>query len=258
MAVDHTSDPSSADERLARALHHIDGFTRAIAHDLKAPLANLSSFAQLLPTVAGDLGEQGAMMADRMVVNARRASQMVDDVLVYALEIGRAVDFQPVALDTVLHEVVEKLAELIDESSATVSWRNLPVVSGDPDALRTVFRHVVDNAIRYRHPDRPVQVRIEQRDPDRDNEVVIAVVDDGSGIAAEQRASVLELGTRLVDRAGPIAGSGMGLSTCRVIVENHGGSIEVADEPPGGGVTVLIRLPSTTAGAGSGTESRGP
>ncbi len=251
---EHVSDP---DVRLTRALHHLDGFTRAIAHDLKAPLANVSSFAQLLPTVAPELGEQGAMMADRMVVNARRASRMVDDVLAYALQIGRAVELRPVSLDEVVQEVVDKLGEQIDESSSDVTWDALPDVVGDRESLVSLFRHVIDNAVRYRRPDAPVQVRIEARDPDDDGTVVIAIVDDGTGIAEDQRASVLDLGTRLVDRAGPIDGSGMGLSTALVIAENHGGSLEVGDEPPGGGTTVLIRLPSSAPGeravAASGT-----
>lgn len=243
-----TPDP---EEQLARVLAHLERFSRVLAHDLKAPLANVSSFAQLLPTVA-DLDEQAAMMADRMAVNARRAAAMVDAVLDHARRIGRTVtDPVEVDLNAVMDEVAQSVAELADEADADLGWGELPAVSGDPEAITALLRRVVDNAIRYRRPEEPVEVRVEATTAD--GWVDLTVTDDGPGVPADKREDAFGLGTRLVDVAGPVLGSGVGLATARLIAENHGGSIGFGPPPADGGATVHVRLP-----AARGTASPAP
>lgn len=234
-----TPDP---DEQLARVLAHLERFSRVLAHDLKAPLANVSSFAQLLPTVA-DLDEQAAMMADRMAVNARRAAAMVDAVLDHARRIGRTVT-EPVEVDlnVVMDEVAQSVAELADEADADLGWGELPTVAGDPEAITALLRRVVDNAIRYRRPEEPVEVRVEATTVG--GWVDLTVIDNGPGVAADKQAAAFELGTRLVDVAGPVLGSGVGLATARLIAENHGGTIDFGPPPTGGGAAVHVRLPA--------------
>lgn len=230
-------------ERLERVLRHLDGFSRALSHDLRAPLANVASFAQLLPTVE-DLGPQGTMMADRMAFNTRRAAHMVDAIMRHIRLIGReVVDPEPVDLDALMVRVDESLSDELATAGADLEWGELPVVAGDADSLELLLRILVDNALRYRRPDQPGHVRVDAT-ADADRALVeITVVDDGPGIPAEKRQSAFELGTRLVDVAGPVEGAGIGLATAQVIVENHGGSIEIDSSVPGEGTTVCVRLP---------------
>lgn len=235
-------------ERLERVLRHLEGFTRVIAHDLKAPLANVSSFAQLLPGVA-DMGEQGALMAERIAVNSRRAALIVDAVIDHARRIGREVDPQPVDLAAVMVDLADTFADRIAEVHADLEWGDLPPILGDPDSLRTALRHLVDNALRYKTPDAVVHVRVDATIESGD--VVISVVDDGPGIPSSSAETVFELGTRLVEVAGPIEGSGVGLATVRVIAENHGGTAMLGEPPSSGGTTVVLRLPQAVASAGS-------
>lgn len=244
-------DLSDPVERLDRILRHLDGFTRVIAHDLKAPIANVSSFAQLLPGTA-DLGEQGEMMVERMVVNSRRAARIVDALVDHARRIGRTVDPQPVDLDAVMVAVDESLADVIDDA-VHLEWGEMITVAGDADELRFVLRHLVDNAIRYRDPARPVHVRVDARQTG--DHVEITVADDGPGIPDELRDRAFELGLRLVEVAGSIEGSGVGLATVRVIAENHGGSVFVRSTPGTGGTTVVVSLP---AADGSRAPKPGP
>lgn len=244
-------DPSDPAERLDRILRHLDGFTRVIAHDLKAPIANVSSFAQLLPGTA-DLGEQGTMMAERMVVNSRRAARIVDAVVDHARRIGRMVDLQPVDLDAVMVAVDESLTDVIDDD-VNLEWGEMPPVAGDADELRFVLRHLVDNAIRYRDPERPVHVRVDAQNAG--DQVEISVTDDGPGIPEQSWEKAFELGGRLVEVSGPIEGSGVGLATVRVIAENHGGSAFIRPNTGDRGTTVVVTLPVVS---GSRAPDQGP
>lgn len=234
--------PDDPAEELARLRAGLRAFSSVVAHDLKTPLANLSSFAQLLPMVATDLGDEASTIVDRMVANARRASRMVEDVVTHARVLGHVPVREPVALADAAGEACELLADEIDAAAAEVTLGALPVVSGDPDLLVRLFTLLVDNAVRY-HDGKPV-VGVDVVAVDDPDVVCVCVADDGPGIPAEHRETVFELGTRLVDRGGDIEGSGVGLATARTIVEHHHGTITVGGPPEGSGTVVTVTLPA--------------
>ncbi len=220
----------------------LERFAGALAHDLKAPLANVSSFAELLPDLLGDHASPDATMASaRLLANARRASAMVSDLLDYARTAGGDLDRAPVPLGRVVATALDELAGAVADHGAAVSVApDLPVVHGNEAALERVLVNLVGNALRYRHPERPPVVDV-RTGPAPTGMVALQVEDNGVGIPAESRDAVFELGTRLHDEE---SGSGIGLAACRVVAEAHGGTIRVLDdEPPGGGAVVELTLP---------------
>ena len=108
--------------------------------------------------------------------------------------------------------------------------------------MRTVFRNLVENAVKYSLPDsRPVQVSV-AREGDR---VIVSVRDDGPGIPAADAASVFEPFFRVDrSRSKKTGGYGLGLSIAKRIVEAHGGTIAVRDHAPARGTTFEVTLPS--------------
>jgi len=111
---------------------------------------------------------------------------------------------------------------------------------GDRAAVSRVVRNLVDNAVRHAKSRVDIHVR------SRDSNVVLTVNDDGGGIAPADRARVFERFVRLdSDRARSGGGTGLGLAIVAEVVAAHGGAVSI-DESPGGGTSVIVRLPQQT------------
>ena len=112
-------------------------------------------------------------------------------------------------------------------------------VAGDPEALRTLLRNLVDNAVRYGSPGGRVDVAVEAAAEGRGAR--IAVSDDGAGIAPEERARVFD---RFYRRAGTRPpGSGLGLAIVKAIADAHGARVTLADGLGGRGLTARVTFP---------------
>jgi two-component system OmpR family sensor kinase len=114
-------------------------------------------------------------------------------------------------------------------------------VSGDPEALRTLLRNLVDNAVRYGGDGGRVDVSIEEAGSADAPCVELAVTDSGPGIPPEERARVLD---RFYRRAGTAAtGSGLGLAIVKAIADAHGATLTLTAGPDGQGLRVIVAFP---------------
>ncbi len=109
-------------------------------------------------------------------------------------------------------------------------------IQGNREALRTLVRNLVDNAVRYTPPGGTVQVRCRSTAQD----AVLEVSDSGPGIAARDRERVFD---RFYRRAAAQEdGTGLGLAIVKAIAERHGARIDLGDAP-GGGLHVAVSFP---------------
>jgi signal transduction histidine kinase len=113
----------------------------------------------------------------------------------------------------------------------------MPTVVADPDQLQVVFSNLLDNATRYRHPERPLHVVVSAAEDPAG--WTFSVADHGVGVPEHERARVFEPLARLDKQ---VSGTGLGLTTARRIVKAHQGRIWI-DETAGGGATVRFTLP---------------
>jgi len=113
------------------------------------------------------------------------------------------------------------------------------MVRGNPEALRTLVRNLVDNAARYTPPNGSVQVRC-RATPDGAR---LEVDDNGPGIAAKDRDRVFDRFFRRA--AAQESGTGLGLAIVRAIAERHGARVAL-DESPGGGLHVEVSFPAAS------------
>jgi signal transduction histidine kinase len=215
-----------ADERLA-------GFAGQVSHDLKNPLSAIRMSLELAREELGeDADDTVSSLLERSLRGTTRMEAMIDDLLAFA-RVGTSHQLGRVDLAAVLADVLEDLGDVV--SPGRVRHQDLPTVQGDAVQLRVVLQNLVANAVKFAPWDTEVEVSAE-RVPAGWR---VSVADRGPGVPPEHRERVFEPMVRL-DKSVP--GSGIGLATCRRIVEGHGGRMGL-DGRVGGGAVTWFELP---------------
>lgn len=245
-------------ELLQRSNRELEEYAYAAAHDLRSPLRGMSSFAQLLKAQVRtdpDDRERLDRYADRIIAGAERMeallSSMLDHARVTSGESGPVRDATP--LGDLVDAVTASLDEALRASEARVIAGDLPAVTLDSGQMERIVHNLIDNAIKYRHPDRAPEVRIDSVMDAESDELVLTVTDNGPGIPPESRDLVFGLFKRLTTDGD---GTGVGLAMVRRIVEEHGGRVGV-DDGPEGGARFVIRLPARYVAPSTPTPSTG-
>ncbi len=226
-------------EALARSNHELEQFSSVAGHDLQEPLRTISLFAQLLERRhSAQLDQQALHLVKVIRENASRGTDMIKSLLSYA----RAIQPDPqrleqVDLNSAFDHAVSNLSLRISEGGAAVKRGLLPTVAADPIQATIVFQNLIENALKYRGS-APAIVNASARRCG--SEWVIAIADNGCGIPKHAWAKIFEPFYRLEDRGVP--GTGIGLTTCKRVIERLGGRIWVESEP--GGSTFYVALPA--------------
>jgi signal transduction histidine kinase len=215
-------------ERTNAALRH---FTQAASHDMGAPLRAIRSFLEALDEEVGaTLSPSAAHFLARSRNAAARLSSLLKALLAYA-ELRKAAEFAPVDTQRVVEKVCSDLAERIEASACQVRAEGLPVVHGDSSRVYQLFLNLIGNALKFRRSDVPLRVTLSAA---RDGDAFrFSVEDNGLGIPADAQEHVFSAFKRLHSRD-EIEGTGLGLTICREVVEQHGGKIWVESAPESG------------------------
>jgi signal transduction histidine kinase len=207
-------------------------FAAVAAHDLREPLITIGLLAGLLGRDEGlSVSEQEVVqLLDDGVVRARG---LVDSILEYAMADGNGAAPTEVDCGAVVADVVASMSSQIERVSGRIEVGELPTLTASRMGLSRVFQNLIANAIKFRDSEVPL-VRISASHDDVG--WAFAVRDNGVGLP--QQTGIFEMFTR----AGDKEGSGIGLATCRRIVEGHGGRIW-AEPAPGGGSAFMFTVP---------------
>jgi PAS domain S-box-containing protein len=236
--------------RLNRALRRtnqdLQQFSYAASHDLKEPLRTVSNYLQLIRSRFSGrvLDQEAGQLFDVAVAGAQRMHALVEALLEYS-RAGEVADatLEPVPVEKVVKEAITNLQSAVSETSAKVLLGQLPVVTANPLYLTQVFENLIGNALKYRS-EQPPRISITAAEGARD--WVFTVEDNGIGIPPEYQAQIFGIFKRLHGDEYP--GTGIGLATCKKIVDRHGGTIWV-DSEPGKGSRFSFTLPRTSAHA---------
>jgi two-component system OmpR family sensor kinase len=232
--------------RLRAALERERAFMADAAHELRTPLTALHLQMEMLAQAHGE-GERRAAM-DTLSAGVQRAIRLVEQMLSMARAEPRAppAPHLAVRLDELARESVAELVPLADARRidlGVVSEAHVSVAA-DADALRTLLRNLIDNAVRYTAAGGRVDVAVEPGSAR--NGPTLTVTDDGPGIAPGERARVFD---RFYRRAGnSTSGSGLGLAIVKTIADAHGAGVVLADNPQGTGLRVTVTFPPATGG----------
>ena len=234
----------SANNELRAANRRKDEFLAMLAHELRNPLAPISSAADLL-RLAGPQSELVRQTSDIITRQVRHMTGLVDDLLDVSRVTRGLVTLQKEALDanTVVADALEQVRGLIQSRHQQLDMHlpsDPPVVVGDRTRLVQIFANILNNAAKYTPEHGHIDVALEvQQDA-----IEFSVKDDGVGMTPELLPHVFDLFTqaeRSPDRSQ--GGLGLGLALVKSLVELHDGHVTAQSEGPGRGSRFAVRLP---------------
>lgn len=232
-----------AQEDLARSNRELEQFAYVASHDLQEPLRMIASYTQLLAErYRGQLDEKADRYIHYAVDGATRMQALIDDLLTFS-RVGRlGLALQNADCNEAVAIACKNLENSIRETGAQVEHDRLPVIVADGRLLVQLFQNLISNSIKFRGAEAPrIQICAEKQKRDW----VFAVTDNGIGIAPEHAQSIFGIFKRLHTHE-EYPGSGIGLSICKKIVEQHGGRIWL-ESVPSQGATFKFALPTLLA-----------
>ncbi|MBZ0227618.1 MAG: HAMP domain-containing protein, partial [Bauldia sp.] len=229
---------------LSRSNQELSQFAYIASHDLQEPLRMVGSYLGLLARrYRGRLDAEADEFIGYAVDGAARMKRLINDLLGYSRVSNRPLSREAVDTGRIVEAAVRVLAERIAAAAAEITVEPLPKVDADPLQMERLFLNLIENAVRY-HGEASPQVRVAAGR--RDGFWEFSIADNGIGIAPEFKDKVFDIFARLNSRE-KYEGTGVGLASCRKIVERHGGSIWV--EPAAGGGSVFrFTLPAIREG----------
>ena len=234
---------SLTSKRLAETLAQVEesnqrlaSFAGQVSHDLKSPLTSVTMSLELIRDQLdqGPEATDARWLVERALRGSERMALLIDDVLDFA-RVSGSLKLTEVDLDELLAHVVADLEVALDGVSLDVG--PLPTVCGDEVQLRALLQNLLSNAAKFKVVGRPAAVQVSAHPVTAGWRVEIC--DNGPGVPETERERVFE---PLARAESGVEGSGIGLATCRRVVEAHGGRIGLA-EAPGGGTVAWFELP---------------
>lgn len=227
-----------------RAQDRLRSFVADASHELRTPLATMHGWIDLY--VQGGLSDPDQLdhAMERMQAEVDRMRLLVDELALLAhLDAAQPLNRAPVDVVALAGEVVDDARVVTDDRAITLHGPAEAVVDGDGPRIQRVLRNLVGNAVQHTQPGTPVTVAVSSRD----RHVVVAVRDEGAGIAPEHLPHVFERfyradPSRNRDNGGS---SGLGLAIVEAIVTAHGGTVGVTSAPEHG-TTVRVTFPASS------------
>lgn len=228
---------------LKRAYDELEGFSYAVAHDLKAPLRAINGFAHLFEAeLDGKLSAQAREHLARIRNGSLRMATLIDDLLAYSHIDRRGLQSSVIALPELIDSVLLQYADEVQrrhvDLSVQVESLKLRI---DAEGLLLALRNLFENALKYTRERQHPHIHVHAHRNELG--VVLSVADNGIGFEMEYHDHIFKIFQRL-HRDDQYPGTGIGLALVRKAVERIGGRVW-AQSRPGEGATFNIQLPKS-------------
>ncbi len=235
--------------RLFEAWEQQRQFVSNVSHELRTPLTIVSGYLQSTLRRGDNLREPQREALEIAASEAERTIHLLKDLLDLArADSGhRHFQLEPVVLNDLVEEVASMARQYSDRVINVAS--TIPTLSSvsqiitakaDAHRLKQVLLNLIDNAVKYSHPDHPVTLNLKEQG----EWAMIQVCDQGTGIPLPQQTRIFERFYRVDEtRARSTGGTGLGLSIVKTLVEGMGGTVSVRSQL-GEGSTFTVTLPN--------------
>lgn len=242
------SERKRAEIALRLADQRKDEFLAMLAHELRNPLAPISSAVKIMELVAPDAPPQAQKAREVIDRQARHLSRLVDDLMdVSRISTGKIVlrdeQVDPAAMAQRAIEMNRPLLEARGHELIThgLAQHSLPMLRGDSTRLTQVVGNLINNAAKYTEAGGRITVTLARED----EWLVVRVADNGVGMSPQILPHVFNLflqAERSLDRS--LGGLGIGLSVVKRLTELHGGTVEAHSAGERLGSEFVVRLPA--------------
>lgn len=235
---------SQSSAQLQEKNRELEEFVYTVSHDLKAPLISIQGYLKALNKDFGpQLPKDAGFYIERIYKNAQQLESLIGD-LIELSRIGRVrenweeANTYEVAREAAAELTLQAQAKAVQIEIAS----DLPILFCEKKRLRQVFLNLLDNAIKYSDPAKPVR-RVEAKCIEESTRWRFEIADNGLGIAPENLEKAFgifqRVGTKHVE---DISGSGIGLATVRRTAEAHGGRAWAESSGLGQGTTFSFTI----------------
>ncbi|HSF44725.1 MAG TPA: response regulator, partial [Chitinophagaceae bacterium] len=244
-----TQELQEANVELKRSNEDLKQFAYVASHDLQEPLRKIQTFSELANSNLNDT-KAARVYLDKIDSSAARMTSLIKDVLAYSEVSRKLVENDQVDLGEIIENVKNDFELLIQQKNVNIIMGKMPVVNGSKRQFYQLFSNLISNSIKFSSDDPVIEIsaRVVERGPENIplspapayHELVIK--DNGIGFDPIYAKQIFQLFSRLHNRT-EYGGTGIGLSLCKNIVENHHGAITATSEN-GHGATFTIYLPT--------------
>lgn len=238
----NNSELSKLNKELGNANTKLNNFTSVAAHDLKSPIRTIATYSQLLVMRNKDKMEPKDLeMLGFVSQNSRQLTEMIDDLLAFSKindDLGPA---EIVDVNKVVQIVTNNLGAKIAEEKVMIQTNgDLLKVRAHTNLLTQLFQNLISNGIKFRKLDKLSKIVI-RRESVQENSITYSISDNGIGIEPQYFEKIFTIFQRLHNKDS-YEGSGIGLATCKSIVDYYGQKIWLESEV-GKGTSFFFSLP---------------
>jgi signal transduction histidine kinase len=226
---------------LKRAYDELEGFSYAVAHDLKAPLRAINGFAHLFEAeMRGQLTEPAREHLARIRNGSLKMATLIDDLLSYSHVDRRGLQNSVVSLPVLIDSVIAQYSDEVQRRHVALSIEVEPIkLRVDAEGLLLALRNLFENSLKYTR--QRSQPRVEVRARVTEHAVELTIADNGIGFDMEYHDHIFKIFQRL-HRDDQYPGTGIGLALVRKAIERIGGRVWAQSEA-GEGATFYVELP---------------
>lgn len=220
----------------------LEQFAQVTSHDLQEPLRKILIYTDMVKNdLQNKLTERSKLSIDKVCDATQRMSNSLRELLNYT-SIAKNEQFTLVDLNDTVKHVLDDLELVINAKKAVIHAGTLPIIRAIPLQMQQLFYNLLNNALKFSKPDQPPVVEISARSllateikntvtlaPGKQH-IEITVKDNGIGFEQKYADQIFIMFQRLNDRS-QFEGTGIGLSLCKKVIDNHGGLISVSARP---------------------------
>lgn len=225
------------------AVQDLERFAHLASHDLQEPLRKIGTYASMLTRALAENDEEEVKRSVRVLIEAsKRGRNIVSDLLRYSRLRNRPVERAPVLVHEMLADVVSQVSDPTNKDTFEIEHHLPPIkVNCDGSLILQVLQNLIGNAIKYKKPDQKAYIVVYGSQDDEAGRYNLHIADNGIGFDTTYKHKIFQPFQRLVSKD-QYAGTGIGLSLVRSIVEKHGWTIDATSEV-GVGSTFTIAIP---------------
>jgi len=233
-------------EALKSTNHELEHFAYAASHDLKEPLRMINSYTSLIKKkIDGQLDDSTREYMGFVTNGVERMQKLLDDLLEYS-RLGQKGQKKKITdLNDILMIVVSNLMVPMNQNQAAVCTKPLPSIYSSSTEMMQLFQNIISNAIKFKKADTDPLVMVSAKEYGEDF-YHFSIADNGIGIPEKDQERVFAIFERLHNKS-EFEGTGIGLATCKKIINNMGGKIWLSSTY-GEGTTFHFTLPRSLDG----------